>query len=388
MECFDSLESRTLTHCSPQKLKLHATTGDIDIPEFKLDNMLDAVDSPEKPRSQRLSVHPKVFKIVLTGGPCAGKTTSLTRIKSFLENRGAWVCVIPEAATLLRTSGIRWSPVAPNAFQIAIGCTQRTNEDVWARYASTIAEAKQCNAVLLMDRGLVDGSCYVNDEKFAECMSECGVNGGKAGCYKRYDMVLHMVTAAKGAEKFYTPLDGIRHETIEEARVLDTKLKNAWENHPEHHVFDNHGSFEEKMQRVVHQFCKFLKIPDTKRLPHRYLLTKIPDCFIGCIPSGRGVYRTAATKVYITSERLSSEVDCIGSFEATESKCNYSFVRMRKSNERTSYVFKRVTEEEGQRIERKNVITKRQYEERQKLFADPSRSRTSRFANSSDRIRD
>lgn len=46
-----------------------------------------------------------VFKICVTGGPCAGKTTALSTINSYLSSRGFKVYIVPEAATLLMKSG-------------------------------------------------------------------------------------------------------------------------------------------------------------------------------------------------------------------------------------------------------------------------------------------
>lgn len=36
----------------------------------------------------------KIHRVVLTGGPCAGKTTSINRIKTFFENIGWRVCLL------------------------------------------------------------------------------------------------------------------------------------------------------------------------------------------------------------------------------------------------------------------------------------------------------
>ena len=47
----------------------------------------------------------KIFKIVLTGGPCAGKTKSLNFIKEKFENEGKQVFVINETATELMSEG-------------------------------------------------------------------------------------------------------------------------------------------------------------------------------------------------------------------------------------------------------------------------------------------
>lgn len=48
---------------------------------------------------------PVVKKLVLTGGPCAGKTTALARLATYLRHRGFRVFTVPEAATMLFTNG-------------------------------------------------------------------------------------------------------------------------------------------------------------------------------------------------------------------------------------------------------------------------------------------
>jgi len=48
-----------------------------------------------------------VKKIVLTGGPCAGKTTALARIEEDLTEKGYKVFVVGESATELIKSGVR-----------------------------------------------------------------------------------------------------------------------------------------------------------------------------------------------------------------------------------------------------------------------------------------
>lgn len=46
-----------------------------------------------------------VTRILLTGGPCAGKTTALAAIKADLTQLGYKVLVVPEAATLIMKGG-------------------------------------------------------------------------------------------------------------------------------------------------------------------------------------------------------------------------------------------------------------------------------------------
>ena len=46
-----------------------------------------------------------VTRILLTGGPCAGKTTALAAISQDLTQMGYKVLIVPEAATLIMKGG-------------------------------------------------------------------------------------------------------------------------------------------------------------------------------------------------------------------------------------------------------------------------------------------
>ena len=49
------------------------------------------------------------YKIVLTGGPCGGKTTALARLSSYLRERGFEVITCPEAFSILGSNGFEMS---------------------------------------------------------------------------------------------------------------------------------------------------------------------------------------------------------------------------------------------------------------------------------------
>ena len=49
-----------------------------------------------------------IKKIVLTGGPCAGKTTALAKIIQYFTYRGYVVYAQPEAATLFNQAGVNF----------------------------------------------------------------------------------------------------------------------------------------------------------------------------------------------------------------------------------------------------------------------------------------
>ena len=48
----------------------------------------------------------KIWKFVITGGPCAGKTEAVKIVKKDLTDKGLKVIVVPETATELISSDI------------------------------------------------------------------------------------------------------------------------------------------------------------------------------------------------------------------------------------------------------------------------------------------
>ena len=71
----------------------------------------------------------------------------------------------------------------------------------------------------------------------------------------RYDVVIHIVTAADGAEKYYNLDNKARHENIEQAIIADRKILSAYIDHPNHFIIDNNNSkdFKHKKQRTYNQ---------------------------------------------------------------------------------------------------------------------------------------
>lgn len=48
--------------------------------------------------------------------------------------------------------------------------TQKQHENIWNEFAQKIARSQHCDGIVLMDRGLIDGSVYVSEEEFNECL--------------------------------------------------------------------------------------------------------------------------------------------------------------------------------------------------------------------------
>jgi len=213
-----------------------------------------------------------VYKIVITGGPCAGKTTALTRLRERLETAGWRVFVVPEAATLLFHNGARFPDFLSLGeggviqFQTQLATLQMHLE----RTMDAMAKASGTKSVLLCDRGVVDGKAYIDQQGWAMVLDQLGLTEAEVRD-RRYDAVIHMVTAAQGAEKYYTLAqeDGeegtARHESPEDARSQDEKTAQSWIGSEHLYFIDNNekGGFPRKVDRVVDCVFKVIGEPVT-----------------------------------------------------------------------------------------------------------------------------
>ena len=141
-------------------------------------------------------------RVVLTGGPGAGKTAVLELIRLFFCEH---VKTLPEAAGIVFGGRFPRSerPALRQAAQRAIYHIQRELESV--------AENENA-AVVLCDRGTVDCSAYWTGE--GDLFSAVGTT--RALELARYETVIHLRTP--GAPHAYNRNNPLRLESIEEAR--------------------------------------------------------------------------------------------------------------------------------------------------------------------------
>ena len=74
----------------------------------------------------------------------------------------------------------------------------------------------------------MDGSAYVPSEQWDGLMQDMELKTEDISD-NRYDAIIHMVTAADGAESTYS--DNTRYESIEEAIQKDQLLMDAYNSH-------------------------------------------------------------------------------------------------------------------------------------------------------------
>eukprot|EP01041_Mallomonas_annulata_P006620 gene6620-13410_t len=224
----------------------------------------------------------KVYKFVLTGGPCSGKTTAMSRIQSYLQDCGYRVYMVPEAATMLFLNGVAFGDLESRtcqfAFQKAVITTQMHLENTFESYAQATGQ----NSILLCDRGTMDGRAYIDDELWTSLLDALQLNTSTI-CDDRYAAVFHLVTAASGAEIHYTLANNTtRTEGIEEAKKLDERTKFVWKDHPRHIIIDNTtASFRHKMLQLMNHIGGILSIPPpSSRPPLSFRLLHEPDLSI------------------------------------------------------------------------------------------------------------
>ena len=210
---------------------------------------------------------------------------------------GYKVFTIPEVPTLFSIGG--WNYLTPNRQlyyqgERAILETQLALEDQFM----ALAEVCTKPVLIVCDRGALDISAYIKPEEWEEITQMAGSDS--ESLRKRYDAVLHLVSAADGAEQYYTTAtNATRYEKADEeglrlARELDKKVINAWSGHSHLRVINNHDDFNAKLSRVIQEISNVLGLP----LPvEKERLYKVE--VIGEIP---GAIESQITQTYLVAE--------------------------------------------------------------------------------------
>lgn len=197
-----------------------------------------------------------ITKIVLTGGPCAGKTSAIQRIRERFETKGYAVLSVSEAATELIFGGVApWTCRTSDNYQKWQMKLQIEKEKIF--YDAALDMPAE-NILILCDRGIMDNRAYMDEESFWEMFGDMGLD--EEMVYKEYDAIFHLDTAAKGVKQYYTlSNNGARKESASEAAALDDRILAAWEKHPYRVIIDNSTDFEGKIGRLIHAIEEFLK---------------------------------------------------------------------------------------------------------------------------------
>ncbi len=174
-------------------------------------------------------------RIVLTGGPGAGKTAVLELVRQYFCRH---VAVLPESAGIVFGGGFPRgkSLTLRRAAQRAIYYVQRELE--------IVGDAEDA-AIVLCDRGTVDGLAYwPGPEDFWEA-----VGTDRDTQLSRYSAVIHLRTPS--SDDGYNWQNPLRTETAEEAAAIDAAIARGWAGHPRRFFVDAESDFLDKANKAL-----------------------------------------------------------------------------------------------------------------------------------------
>lgn len=176
------------------------------------------------------------MKIVITGGPSAGKTSVIEILHRTTPES---TVAVPEAASILFRGGFPRQNEEAHLIcqQKAIYYVQKQLEEI-----GKIESAG--NKAIICDRGSLDGLAYWPTD--AEFFFD-EIDSSLAEEIARYDWVIHMDTAKANDYK----LNDVRVEHNSLAIILNEKVKQAWSEHPRRIIIPHHTHFLVKLDTVI-----------------------------------------------------------------------------------------------------------------------------------------
>ncbi len=192
----------------------------------------------------------KVFKIALTGGPCAGKSTMYHRIQKELKENNYKVLLVDETARQLILKGIipnNDDYEALKRFQNIVYYYQKTQER--CAYDALYYNQDEEICIILCDRGLLDNKAYLNDYKdFDEIVRKN--NDKEIEVLDSYDLILYLTSLAISKPNLYGK-DKERYESKEYAAILDSKTKKAWIGHHNLKTIDTEDEIDTEFRNIM-----------------------------------------------------------------------------------------------------------------------------------------
>jgi len=174
-------------------------------------------------------------RVVLTGGPGAGKTAVLELIRLFFCEH---VRTLPESASIV--FGGRF----PRSDRLDLQqAAQRAIYHVQRELESTVQSENL--AVVLCDRGTVDCSAYWRGD--GDLFTSVGTT--REAEMRRYDAVIHLRTPRTPAA--YNHDNPLRIESLEEAAQMDERILQQWEGHPRRFLVEATEDFLSKAARTM-----------------------------------------------------------------------------------------------------------------------------------------
>ncbi|HBB60545.1 MAG TPA: hypothetical protein DCZ61_01970, partial [Lachnospiraceae bacterium] len=180
------------------------------------------------------------------------------------------------------------------------------------------------------------------------------LHGEEVAWRDSYDAVFHLVTAANGAEAFYSAANNAaRYETVEEAVELDNRLAAAWTGHRYLRIIDNSTGFEDKMRRLEEEIAIFLGEERPYEMERKFLI-RYPD--LSWLENNPLCHRVDIDQTYLVSDKNEE-------------------IRVRRRGEKGNYIYYETHKRILDGMKRMSTETRLSQSEYRRLLknADPTR---------------
>lgn len=193
--------------------------------------------------------------IVLTGGPCSGKSSILQSLQSELQDD---LVFFPEIATIvINQIGLRpdkcSTPLEYDQFQESIYYTQTSFETSVSAQATMQAYPKKA---MIIDRGTVDCIAYISGgiKKFENLFKTTLKEE-----YNKYSLVICLGLPDEKTYNEFFACNPARYESYEEAMEREQRIVEAWHGHKNFHYIPSTAEFSQKCKNVEEEIKKFLQ---------------------------------------------------------------------------------------------------------------------------------
>ena len=212
-----------------------------------------------------------IYKIVLTGGPCAGKTKVFDYVKKELEEDNYYVISVSETARECILNGI----VPYNdkehtlKFQDYMLQYQSLKEDIAYDYALNIKDKdfefikNKKGIIILYDRSRMDNRAYLPLNDFENLLNK--YNYKELDILGKYDLVIDLISTATLKQDAYIN-DEARKESPEVSALLDKYTTHSYLLHHNLKVVKPTEDINDKKELVLELIYNLINNTQTKEI--------------------------------------------------------------------------------------------------------------------------
>ena len=211
-----------------------------------------------------------VKKIVVTGGPCSGKTTALADLSDYFETIGWKVVIVGNVVAEAAADGIQRDDFGGTlAYEDYLFTRQINKEDTTDEFCKSLGYQK---VLVVGNCGLLDVRACIGEKPFDDLLAKHHL--AYEEILQRYDGVFHLETMVQqiGVNFEKKVLNG---RSAQEAFFIDFYTQYAWEKHQHFYLIEASTSYKHKVEHLLSEVAGTLSEPFTYRL--RHFLIDCPD---------------------------------------------------------------------------------------------------------------